>query len=256
VSDRLLKVEMYRVVREAEHRYRPELLADAVVALGFTKALEGLKQATAKQVDALLIESMQDNIAQLEALRANADDLEKWIETASSPRREIRVLAYRQLAKQGGSQAAKALVTAFGRVETEEGVELLEAVGVMEAEPAVLDLLHRVLTGPEFDVVERLPLRDMAAWSARRIGGKRMVESLLAAVERRDGRDAAVLVYLLLSDRERALATLEHYRVRRMHYLQWQRGVEFEVLDRIARRIETGRSLARYEVPPSKLEFR
>lgn len=255
VADRLLKVELYRVVRQADQRYRPKILADAVTSLGYTKALEGLKRATAKQADPVLIEGLQSDILQLEAWKAHGDDVARWIEASRSDRREIRILAYRRLAALGGDEAAQTLVGAFGRVEAEEGVEILRAAGEM-SEARILGLLDRVLTGPEFDPLERGPLRDMAAWSARRIGGERMFESLRAAVERREGRDAGVLIYLLMLGGESALPTLERYRLPRMHYLKWTRGKELEQMDRIARRIETGRSLAQFDVPPEKLDFR
>jgi HEAT repeat protein len=255
VANRLLDVELYRVVRQVDQRYRPEILADAVAALEYTKALDGLKRATAKQVDPVLIESLQRNIAQLEAMKANRDELQSWIEAVRSPQREIRVLAYHRLARLGGEEATKALVGAFGRVDTDEGVEILEAAGELDEAP-VLELLHRVLTGPEFDAVERWPLRDMAAWSARRIGGERMARSLREAVERREGRDAAILVYYLALERERARPTLERYRLSRMQYLKWTRGKEFEALDRIARRIEAGRTLPEFDVPPQDMDFR
>ena len=255
ISERLLKVELYRVVRQAEQRYRPELLAEALVSLRYTKALEGLKRATGKQVDPALIESLRRVVDQLEALKANGNDRDRWIEATRSPRREIRVLAYQRLAEIGGEAAAQTLAGAFGRVEADEGLELLRALGELNEAP-VLDLLDRVLTGPEFDRVERLALRDMAAWSARRIGGERMSAALRAAVERRDGRDAKVLVYLLMLDGKRALPTLERYRLPRMHYLKWTRGKELEALDRIGRAITAGRSLARFDLPPEDLEFR
>lgn len=255
VADRLLKVELHDVVRQVEKRHQPQLLADALVSLEYTRVIDGLKKATAKQTDPVLIESLQSSIAQLEALRANGDKLERWIEAVGSERREIRVVAFRRLAAIGGDKAVETLISAFGRVESDEGVEILRLLGDMRAAP-VPALLERVLLGPEFDAVDRLALRDMAAWSARRIGGARMSEALRAAVERRDGRDARVLIYLLALDGKRALPVLERYRLPRMRYLLWSRGNEIALLDRIARRIEAGRSIAEFDVPPDSLEFR
>lgn len=254
IADRLLKVELYRVVRQVEQRYRPEILADALVSLRYVKALDGLKRATAKQVDPVLIESLQRVIRQLEALKANGDERDRWIEATRSPLREIRVLAYGRLGEIGGIEAAKALAGAFGRVEEDEGVEILRALGQVNEEPALV-LVDRVLNGPEFDAVRRSGLRDMAAWSARRLGGERMSESLRAAVQRRDGRDAKVLVYLLVLDGKGALPTLERYRLPRMQYLKWTRGRELQTLDRIGCLVEAGRSPAEFDLPPEDLEF-
>lgn len=255
VADRLLNVELYRPVRDVEYRYRPEQLADALVRLEYPKALAGLKKATARQIDPVLIESLQRSISQLEALKANTDDEQRWIEASRSDRPEVRLVAYRRLAELGGDGALETLVGAFGRVEPEEGVEILRVLAGRSEAPA-LSLLERVLTGPEFDHVERLALRDMAAWSARRTGGERMFEALRAAVERRDGRDAKVLVYLLALGGERALPVLERYWLARMHYLKWTRAKELEVLDEIRRSIGAGRSIAEYDVAPEVLLFR
>ena len=117
------------------------------------------------------------------------------------------------------------------------------------------ELIRRVLVSPQFDRTGTLGLREMAAWSAYRLGDPRMLSALKNAVVRRDGRDARVFIYLALSEGQRALPVLDEYRVGRMRYLKWTRGLEMETLDKIARDLRAGRSLEWFAVPPEQLDF-
>jgi hypothetical protein len=255
IADRLLQVELGGVMADAGHRYRAEALARLLVRLRHVEALDGLKEATARQRDPVLIGSLEAAIADLELLKKIGPDREGWIATLDSPERHLRSLAYSRLAELGDEQSAQTLARSFGRVAPEEGAEILRALGDMDAEPAQA-LVERVLTAPEFDTAERSALRDQAAWSARRIGGDRMRDALARSAERTEGASTYVLVYLAVLDAERALPLLQRCRVPRMRSPAWGRGKEMETLDWIARRIETGRSLRRFDLPPGELKFR
>jgi hypothetical protein len=111
-----------------------------------------------------------------------------------------------------------------------------------------------VLVAPEFDPVERLPLREMAAWTARRFGPA-MYPTLLQAVERREGRDTVPLVYLVVLGGDKAIPVLDHYRSLRFRYLKWTRGEELPRLDFIRRQVVHGRSIAELDRPPRELGF-
>ena len=131
---------------------------------------------------------------------------------------------------------------------------ILRALGSIPNEHS-MELIERVLLAPEFDGVERSDLRDEAAWSARRIGGDRMFEALEASAERRQGRNARVLVYLAVLGGDRALPTLNEYRLSRMVYIDWERGKELETIDWIIAQLEHGRSIAALDSPPERLLF-
>ena len=82
-----------------------------------------------------------------------------------------------------------------------------------------------------------------------------MSGALRESVERREGRDAAVLFYLAVLDGDGALPTLARYRLSRLRYMKGSRGKELRQLDWLGRRIESGRSLDAFDVPPDKLPF-
>lgn len=254
IAKRLFDVELRGVMTDVHDRHRAEFLAGALVELEYTPALAKLREAAARQTDPTLKEALRSPIARLAAIEQLGDDPALWIEAVQSNDPDLRAVAYRLLSRDGGVDGAAAVARAFGRVETEEGEQILDELAASQTAPAQ-DLVERVLTGPEFDPADRETLRSMAAWSARRIGGERMSSALRASAERRDGRDAVVLVYLGVLDGESALPVLELYRLPRMRYLKGSRGAELRRLDWLARRIATGRSLTAFDVPPNKLQW-
>ena len=255
IAERLLKVELNGVMNNAAHRYRVESLVRLLVRLGYVETLPGLREATARQEDPVLIRTLEAAIDSLELQKKIGRDRDGWIATLNSPQRDLRSLAYVRLGELGDETSARSLARAFGRVPPDEGAEILRALGETVAEPAQA-LVERILNAPEFDAAERAALRDEAAWSARRIGGDRMREALARSAERTEGASTLVLVYLAVLDAERALPLLQRCRVPRMRSPAWSRGKEMQTLDWIARRIETGRSLLQFDEPPGELTFK
>jgi HEAT repeat protein len=228
----------------------------ALIRLDHYQALPQLREALARQTNPTVARVLENSIRQLEIVQQNGKDVARWIETAGLPQLHLRLLAYDHLGRIGNAAATQALLAAFDRVEAvPERVEILRAAGQLES-AEVVKLLGQILLKPEFDPVRRLPLRDMAAWSARQRGGDTMYESLQAAALRRDGRDARVLVYAALVGGQRALPLLESLRKPRMRYLGWRKGAEQNRLDWVATRLATGRALVAVDVPPEKLTFR
>ena len=233
-----------------------ERMTVALIRLDHHQALPQLREALTRQTNPNVIGVLEDAIHQLEILHRNGKEVARWIETAGLPEPELRLLAYDRLSRIGTAAAREALLAAFDGAEAvPERVEIVRAVGQFES-AEVAKLLDRVLLEPEFDPVRQLPLRNMAAWSARKRGGDAMYETLLAAATRRNGRDAKVMIYAALLGGERALPLLESLRKPRMRYLGWLRGVEQERLDWVAARLRTGRALGLVDVPPEKLMFR
>jgi HEAT repeat protein len=254
IAERLLKVEMVGALRDARFRSRVELLADTLVDLRYHQVLEELLEQKELQTDSQLLIYLDGVIGRMEALKQNGRKAKRWIAALESAEPEIRQLAYERLGEIGGAPAARALAGHFGRVGQREGMAILDALGKLNEEPS-LDLIERILTGPEFDSVERAGLRSMAAWSARRLGGDRMIEALKASAARRHGRDVHVLIYLALLEGESVLSTLAEYRMLRMKYVGWLSGKELEKLDWIARHIRDGGSLSAVDVPPHEISF-
>ena len=229
-------------------------LGDALAGIGYHQVLDDLRAGTERQRDATLVRYLDRLIARLEALRDAGDDVTAWVAHVTSPVAEQRLLAYDRLGRIGGPEAAKALISQFGRVDVEEGRAIMRAVSRIDAEP-VYELLERVLTHPAFDGARRGVLREEAAWAASQLGGQRMLDALRRAVERRDGRDGKVFLYYANLAGQDALPLLRGLRVTRLRYLKWTRSVESDRLDRAARDIVHGRPLE-LDRPPDELPLR
>jgi hypothetical protein len=255
IARRLLDDFLAAPVSDPRQRPGVEKTMEALVALGHIKAARGLRDAIDRQSDASLTRKIEATIGQLEVIQRNRRKVDRWVETSAAEDPAMRQLAWARLGSIGSAEAVRALVAAFDKADRTDRKEILRALGKVAASDAA-PLLERVLLEPFYDHPHETPLRDMAAWSARRIGGDAMLELLDAAARRRHGRDARVLVYAAILGGDRVLPLLSSLRVPRMRYLGWTRGNEQDQLDRIATRIATGRSIDRLDVPPRKLHFR
>jgi HEAT repeat protein len=254
IASRLIEVELAGVVTDPLRRMRIEKLGDALVALGGTERMEALGEAAARQKDGLLVEYLDRQIKRLQTLQDNGTKNKRWLEALASPDVDIRMLAYDFFADHGNAKTARTMVDMFGRVEPEEGLAILRAVGRVDCE-ATRDLIERVLTAPEFDTFERFEMRDMAAWNARLIGGEAMRVLLERSIERRDGRDTRPLVYFAVLAGADSIPVLDRYSKKRMHYITWKRGDEMKKLNWIRRELTHGRSIASVDLPPEQLTF-
>ncbi|HKQ63275.1 MAG TPA: HEAT repeat domain-containing protein [Candidatus Polarisedimenticolaceae bacterium] len=254
ILHRLTTVELSEPVTDPLRRDRIQTLLEALVGLRHVAAIEPLRAAAARQTDFTLLRSIERTTHRLELLQQNGDVAAKWTTSLASPDAEERALAYRRLSELRKPDSAEALVQSFGRVEPDEGVEILRALARIDT-PASRELVRRVLVAPEFDPIARLRLREMAAWAARQLGGEAMFEALRAAAERREGREAKVLIYLGVLGRDKALPLLARWDVPRMRYLRWSRGMEQERLHQLAQDIRGSRPLAAYDVPPERYPF-
>jgi len=254
IRDRLIDVELTGVVTDPRRRSQIERLGEALVALRGTGRLDDLREAASRQKDALLIRYLDRQLKRLETIQANGNKTKLWLASVASPDADIRMLAYDALGRAATEQAARALVDTFPRVEPDEGVAILRALGKIDSAPSH-QLIERVLTAPEFDPIERAPLRDMAAWSARRIGGEAMIGILETAVERRQGRDVRPLIYLAVLGGDKSVPFLDRYRITRMRYIKWSRGAELDRLNWIRRELTHARTIDDVDVPPGELTF-
>jgi HEAT repeat protein len=232
-----------------------EKMADALVALSHVQAANDLRAALAGRKDATGTAPLERTLVALETIRKCGRRSSRWIETAASDDSSLRQLAYVHLGRIGSAEALRSLTTRFDDADPTDRLAILRALGDVE-ESRALPLLERVLLGPEFDPAPQAPLRSMAAWSARRIGGRAMWDLLESAAIRREGRDAAVLIYAALVDNERGVELLERVRRQRMRFIGWHKGKELERLDWLAVRLKSGRSVWQVDVAPAKLNLR
>jgi HEAT repeat protein len=249
-----LERELERVVVDPLDRERIYELGDSLIAFRHTGDVGDLLEGIARQRDGLLKIYLDSMLEQLQVLESYGDDISRWKETLADDDPKRRRLAIEILGELGSDSAAEALVSAFGRVAPEDGVEILRAIGNIDSD-ATRGLLERVLTEPAFDPYPRLKLREMAAYSARRLGGPRMAKALENAVVRRHGRDGNVLLALILLQGEAAIPVHERFQFDRFRYLKWSRGPEQETIQRLIADLRAGRSVEFYDVPPDEMRF-
>jgi len=232
-----------------------EKMADALLALSDGQSANDLRAALAGRTDATGTAPVERTLVALETIRKCGRKTSRWKETAASDDGSIRQLAYTHLGRIGDAEAVQFLTTRFDDADPTDRLAILRALGEVD-ESRALPLLERVLLDPEFDPAPQAPLRNMAAWSARRIGGPAMWDRLESAAIRREGRDAAVLIYAALVDNERGPELLKRLRRQRMRFIGWHKGKELERLDRLSVRLNSGRSVRELDVPPARLNLR
>ncbi len=248
VAERLFRI-VHEPIVDPAIRTRVEFLAEAVVGLRHASSAPRLRQAIRVQTDPQLVARLEESARRLELLEALASDVERWSAAAADPDAGIRRLAVERLGEIGGTRAIAALEHRFAEADGPDRVEILRALagtGSAAARP----LLERVLLTPEFDGVAASRIREMAAWAARRVGGRAMFGLLRTAVERRNGRDATVTLYAALTGGAEAIPLLERQRRGQLRFLGWDRGRHQERLDTVLRSLRAGRSLAVFDRPP------
>jgi HEAT repeat protein len=255
ILKRLLETELPQRITDPRQNLRIEKLLTAVVTLRDTSRLTELTAARDIVSDPAVRELLAKSLAVLDAVAEAGNKSKRWIALLDSPNADLRLLAYSRLGQLGGESSARALADRFGRVDPAEAREILRALGSIPG-PASRELVRRALVDPSFDAAERSDLRDMAAWSARRIGGPAMVDALREAVDRRDGRDGRPFVYYAVLAGTSAIPDIERLRGPRFRYLGASRGAEDERLQWARRELRAGRSIARLDVPPERLDTR
>ena len=254
ITERLLRQELVEGGPDPSHRAeRVNTLGDALVELRYVDAAAPLRAAQSRQTDPEIRAYLTGLVRRLTVIGEYKGDVSKWGAAAGDEDLSMRRLAYSRLGDLGGRKAARALKEAFGRSEQDEGVEILRRLASVPARESVA-LIERVLTDPAFDARERRPLRDMAAWSARRLGGKRMVAALRSSAVRRDGREASVLASLAFLTGKDSIPMLRALRSVRFRHYDWDMGKDQEYLDRILREVTAGRPIGYLDLAPGELE--
>jgi HEAT repeat protein len=254
IAKRLIETELPQRITDPRQRLRIEKLLAALVALRDTSHLAELTAARDAATDGGVRDLLTRQVSSLEAIADAGNKPKRWIALLDSPSPDVRGLAYARLGQLGGESSARALVDRVGRVDTAEAKEILRALGSIPG-PAARELIRRVLLDPSFDPIERGELRDMAAWSARRIGGDPMRDALRESVLRREGRDGRPFLYYTLLVGSEAIPDIDRLRVPRLRYLGGSRGLEDERLQWARRELRAGRSIAALDLPPERLDL-
>lgn len=254
IADRLLRVELASPVQDPSRGTLIERLAEALVTLRFHDPAADLKKALSLQTSPVVLGPVGSAIDRLERIASWGNSVERWAEAAGAEDPRMRKLAFDRLAEIGTADAVEALTTLFGRSSPEDGELIVYSIAEYRT-AAAAPLVERILDDSAFDPPDRAPLRVAAAWAARRIGDGRMRDALRGCADRRSGREAPVLVYLALMDGKASIDRISRYRAPRLRYWAWSRALETAALDAIVRDLETGRSIARFDLPPYALGF-
>jgi HEAT repeat protein len=254
IAKRLIETELPQRITDPRQRLRIEKLLAALVALRDTSHLAELTAARDAATDGGVRDLLTRQLPSLEAIADAGNKPKRWIALLDSSSPDVRGLAYARVGQLGGESSARALVDRMGRVDTAEAREILRALGSIPG-PAARELVRRVLVDPSFDPIERSELRDMAAWSARRIGGEPMRDALRESVLRREGRDGRPFLYYTLLAGADAIADIDRLRVPRLRYLGGSRGLEDQRLQWARRELRAGRSIAALDLPPERLDL-
>lgn len=229
------------------------LLAESVVTLRYADPLEDLRLGAARQSDPEIKATLDAAVSRLALVAANGDDVAKWSAATANADPATRRLAVERLGEIGNKAAGAALVAAFDKAtETDARMEIVRAMGSVPSHEMQV-AVARVLEDPAWDDESVLPVRAIAAWSARRLGGSAMLDALRRSAERRQGQDGETLVYLAQLGGASSLPTLRAVRWTRLARFDWRRGHEQDLLDWILRELSAGRSIRKLDVAPEKL---
>jgi HEAT repeat protein len=220
-------------------RSRARLMVEGVVRFGFVDCIEDLRANVSAQSDPEIRDLLREAVGDLRLRQRHEDKVSGWKRMLESPEHHVRLVTLHRLGEIGGEAAVEVLLAHYEGGPAEDRVETLRALAEI-ASPASVPLLERILTSPAYDDEDRYVERDLAAWTAREIGGTAMTALLRRAVDRREGQDYRPLMYLASLLGKDALPLLESLRSRRIMRPDWPRGVEQEALDRLARDLREG----------------
>lgn len=255
IRNRLLRVELPKLVRNSAEKPKAEWLLDRTIELEDVKALDGLEEALEVQRDGLLLARIATAVSQLKAARNAGDDARKWEALAFHEDAKIRETAYRHLSRAtAASAAARVLVSAFGRVEPAEGEVILDLLAELDCGES-RELVERVLTAAEYQHPDLYSMRDTAAWAARRLGGERMRNALRRSIETRHGRDVRPIIYYALLSGKEAIPLIEKWLAPRMRFSAITRGNEYQHLRELLTTLSLDHALDDTDRPPRELKF-
>lgn len=254
ISERLEQLLALRT-HDREQILAIERMSDALVSLHHLPALRTLDQALDQDLPAEMRKLLEPRREKLALIKRNGKKLRRWLESAAADDSDLRRFVWRRIGELGSAAAAKELVAAFDGADLPGRFAIVNALAHTPAE-AASPLLERVLLDDEFDALAYQQLRDAAGWSARQLGGESMIELLIKAAQRGEGRNPRLMIYVAQLDPERAIPLFDSLRKPRFRALGNLRGEEQTRLDWIQRRLERGRSIDEFDLPPYKLHVR
>ena len=256
VAKRLLNRDLATPIRDPRIRDQVFLAMNLLIEMNYGERVEAFRLARETQPDPLLSSFMEKRIHEMTLLVNNGDSNKKWLKVLdSSTTPTVRNLAYRRLAEIGGNaKIARALIATFDDADPGTRLWIVSTLASFPGDETRA-LLNRILTDDTFRSYNHESLRDMAAYSARLIGGSSMTDLLGRSVRVSGGRDTRVLVYWALLAGVDALDGILEYRLKRLRHAHTRRGFEQIKLDRLVRELLAGRSLAEFDLPPAELKL-
>lgn len=206
------------------------------------------------QTDAEVRNALVRLFSQRRRMKAFAGDEAAWIDALHSERHDDRYAAYHRLAAIGSEEGVAALGVKLRYLDVIEGAVIVRALAHHDT-PAVRALVVEILTDPHYDLWSLDPLRNEAAWAARRLGGPEMIDALAASAERLPGRHFFALAYLAQLAPERAIPLIHEQRHDFFRAARWSAGNEIDWMDWIVRRHAAGRDLKMVDRRPLDREW-
>ncbi len=250
IAENLLRVAA-RPLPDASLRSQMQIRAEALVKLRYTEPADDLRLAATRQIDPADRRILESAAGRLDRIRANGDDVAKWIEEARAAEPSHRALAYERLAEIGSERALAALLDALGKSTGEDELRILEALATTRSTLAAQAFAQR-LREAAWDASGKRAARAWAAWGARSIASPAMIEELERSLERRAGRDFATAAYLAVVAPDRALPRIREVFSSRLVHYEWSMGHDQSDLLAIRNELEAGRSAEDWDLPPDR----
>lgn len=250
IAENLLRITA-RTLPDASLRSQLQIRSEALVKLRYTEPAADLRLAATRQSDPADRRILEFAAERLERIRANGNDVAKWIEAVRSSEPPHRVLAYERLAEIGSESALAGLLDALAVSSGEDEVRILNALASTRSALAAPAFAQR-LRETAWDAPAKRAARAWAAWGARSIASPAMIEALEGSLERRAGRDFATAAYLAVVAPERALPRIREALLQRLAHYEWSIGHDQSDLVAIRNELDAGRSAEAWDLPPDR----
>ncbi len=230
------------------------IFARGLVDLNYFKAHTEISTALQRQTDPAVRDILQEVAAELRLIETNGKDVDLWASLLKNENHHTRSLAVTSLGRIGTGKAVNRLLAAFKEIDSDLQLDIVRHLDRADA-GQIAGLLEEIMMAPAYDPPRYGPLRATAAWTAGRIGGKRMADILLAASEQAHGTNMFYLLYLMKAAGEEAIPHLEAARIPRLRVLSAWRWHETKVLEAVADDLRGGVHNSLLDTPPEKVDI-
>lgn len=230
------------------------IFARALVELEQYPAHRELSAAFKRQTDLTVRDTLLEVTGQLRLLETNGDDVDAWAALLDHENHATRSLAITRLGRIAGAKAIDLLLKGFDEQDVEYQIDVVRNLHRADV-GRIAPLLEEIMMSEKYDPPRFGPLRATAAWTAGRIGGRRMIDLLLTASEQVQGTNWYYLLYLMKAAGKDAIPHLQATRIPRLRQLDPWRWHETRILEAVADDLLAGVHNPLLDTPPEHLEI-